>query len=100
MHRVWGTESGHPGGREEGQGEQGFLSQRPRACEGWRTGQRPMVSSTGKRHQGAVSAELLWRPQGRVKLGERIRPGEGSQTGAQEARRGRAEGGWLCWEAV
>ena len=35
-----------------------------------------------------------------VKLGERIRPGEGSQTGAQEARRGRAEGGWLCWEAV
>ena len=35
-----------------------------------------------------------------VKLGERITPGEGSQTGAQEARRGRAEGGWLCWEAV
>lgn len=69
MHRVWGTESGHPGGREEGQGEQGFLSQRPRACEGWRTGQRPMVSSTGKRHQGAVSAELLWRPQGRGEAG-------------------------------
>lgn len=26
--------------------------------------------------------------------------GEGSKIGAQEARRGRAEGDWLCWEAV
>lgn len=31
-----GGESGHPGGREEGQGQQRFLSRRLRACEGWR----------------------------------------------------------------